>query len=144
MPSSKQQLTLPRAYSPQEYALLSQGLVPKQMEDKWFVFLEDVRLYLCRSWTGYCIYEVAFIEQDGQHVIAEAWVNREPGQYNSTDDEYDVALLRYLMDHLLLGYRVSFPQRSDLGQDQNVLHQWSLIGRGREGVGSDPPEEYGK
>jgi len=141
MPSIKQQLTLRRAYLPKEYALLARGLVPEQMEDKWFIFFENDRLYLCRSWTGYCIYEAAFSEQDGQHVIAKAWVNRDPGQYNSTDDEYDIALLRYLMDHLLLGYRVSFPQRSDLDQDQNVLYQWSLVGRGREGIEPDSPGE---
>jgi len=137
MPSNKQPLTLRREYSPEEYALLAHGLVPKQMEDKWFIFLEDGRLYLCRSWTGCCIYEVAFIEQNGQYVMAEAWVNRDPGQYKSTDDRYDALLLLYLIEHLMLGRKVEFPQCSDLDPDQNILQQWSMIGRGREGIDPD-------
>mgnify|MGYP005859101111 CR=1 FL=1 len=140
MPSSKQQLTLQRAYSPEEYGRIARGLVPKQMEDKWFIFLENDRLHLCRSWTGYCIYEVAFVEQNGQHVIAEAWVNRDPGQYASTDDRHDALLLAYLIDHLMLGRDVEFPERSEIGEEQNAVYQWSMSGRGREGVAPEQPD----
>lgn len=90
------------------------------MEDKWFVFLESDRLYLCRSWTGSCIYEVQLVEQNGQHAIAEAWVNRDPKQYKATDDKHDSDLLLYLIDCLMLGYDVSFPERQEFDPPKTV------------------------
>lgn len=43
-----------------EYARLSLGLIPEEMEDKWFIYLEDNKLYCHRSWTGLCAYIVEF------------------------------------------------------------------------------------
>lgn len=43
-----------------EYARLSLGLIPEEMEDKWFIYLEDNKLYCHRSWTGLCTYIVEF------------------------------------------------------------------------------------
>ena len=36
-------------------------------------------------------------------------MNRDPGQYVVTDDEYDVALLSFLIDNFLLGKQTPFP-----------------------------------
>jgi len=32
------------------------GLVPEEIEDKWFIYWEDDTLFFHRSWTGNCIY----------------------------------------------------------------------------------------
>jgi len=52
------QLPYTRVLSLEEYERISFGLRPRQMEDKWFIFLEDDWLYLHRSWTGTCVYKV--------------------------------------------------------------------------------------
>ena len=31
------------------------GHIPEMMEDKWFIYWQDDRLFFHRSWTGYCI-----------------------------------------------------------------------------------------
>lgn len=133
MPALKRRLDLERVYSPAEYAAISRGCTPRQMEDKWFIFLEADRLYLCRSWSGHCIYEVHFAETGIGHAISQAWVNRDPDQYASADDSDDAALLLYLIDSLLLNYDVPFPGRQGLGVAGNALYAWSEIGRGRDG-----------
>lgn len=131
MPERRQRLEVRRSYSADEYARISRGLVPEQMEDKWFILLEDETLSLFRSWTGYCVYAVRLVEQDGRYAIAEAWVNRDPEQYLATDDRYDSKMLLYLIDELLLGCDAEFPEREDLDQDENALFRWSQAGRGR-------------
>jgi hypothetical protein len=108
---------------------IRKGLIPEQMEDKWFVFFENDRLYFHRSWTGYCIFEVAFAATNNAFVIGAAEVNREPTQYSATDDAYDARLLSFLINSLLLEKDVEFPSPSGPTSDANVLQQWSLIGR---------------
>jgi hypothetical protein len=35
-----------------EHARLQEGLVLREMEDKWFVYLDEPYLFFHRSWTG--------------------------------------------------------------------------------------------
>ena len=37
---------------------LKTGLVPKEMEDKWFIYYEHPRLFFHRSWTGQPVYRL--------------------------------------------------------------------------------------
>lgn len=59
--SSWKILDAPRQCEPLEYEYvfddadadrLQLGLIPQEMEDKWFVYFENGWLYLHRSWTG--------------------------------------------------------------------------------------------
>lgn len=107
---------LDRTFSPQELQRLRQGLVPGQMEDKWFLYWQDDALHFHRSWTGICIYIVRF-EVDGESCrMTEADVNREPDQYGETNDDYDAAMISYLIDALLLGRDADFPHHSADGE----------------------------
>jgi hypothetical protein len=45
-------------FSPTELSRLRKGLIPKSMDDKWFIYFESPYLYLHRSWTGKLIYRV--------------------------------------------------------------------------------------
>ena len=51
-------------YDADQYARLRQGLIPQEMEDKWFIYLEDGQLCLHRSWTGTWIYALR-LEPEG-------------------------------------------------------------------------------
>jgi hypothetical protein len=96
-------LSLQRKFTEPEYERLCDGLIPDRMEHKWFIFLEADILYVHRSWTGYCIYQLSLIREDSTYVISRALVNREPSQYTWVDDRYDEKLLMFLIDQLLGG-----------------------------------------
>ena len=98
MPDSRSTIAFTRQYSDREFGRLSAGLIPREMEDKWFIYYEEPDLYLHRSWTGYCVYQVRF-HPDGRFFSAtSAVVNRDASQYTETVDEYDTMLLGILMD----------------------------------------------
>ena len=118
-------------YSAAEAERIRFGLVPAQMEDKWFIFLEDAWLYLHRSWSGYCMFRLR-LEAAGEGLrVAEAWVNRDPEQYEGGDDVYDVALLAYLIDRLLLGRQPPFPFPEGLQPDAESLFRHHMVGWAR-------------
>jgi 8-oxo-dGTP pyrophosphatase MutT (NUDIX family) len=52
LPARRSLLPFERTLAPAEVARLARGLVPQQMEDRWFVYLEDSVLRCHRSWTG--------------------------------------------------------------------------------------------
>jgi hypothetical protein len=131
MPERQVRLQLDRFFSPEEYRRLYLGLVPQQMEDKWFIYFEGEWLYFHRSWTGVCIYQVRLKAAGGGYQAAEAWVNRHPQQYKSTDDDYDATLLHYLIDWLLLAQDVPFPSPAHTSQDLKPIHRHHVVGYGR-------------
>jgi 8-oxo-dGTP pyrophosphatase MutT (NUDIX family) len=104
MPAKKARLPFKMRFSPSELARLRRGLIPEEMEDKWFAFFEMDWLNIHRSWTGYCIFRLRF-EPDGEcYRLAEAWVNRDSKQYSNkklaTDEEN---LLSFLFHHFAIG-----------------------------------------
>ena len=98
LPDNHQALAIERTYSAAEWAGLADGVVPRAMEDKWFVFFESPWLYLHRSWTGFCIYQIRFEANGDTHRISQALVNREPSQYTEVDDDKDLSRLGTLLD----------------------------------------------
>jgi len=130
MPIQKATLAVERLFSREEMTLLKQGVVPEAMEDKWFIFHEGDRLYFHRSWTGFCIYIVRFEERGDRHAMVNIEANRDPEQYNQQNDKYDVQMLSYLIDALLLGQSGQFPVLDpNASPEINALQQWSIVGR---------------
>ena len=113
LPTRRCILSLERCFSAAEMDRIRLGVIPEEMEEKWFIFFEDGRLFLHRSWTGFCVYVVEFAERDGQHVISKVEANREPRQYSEKDSEFDARLLSHLIDVLLLDRWSEFPKRKD-------------------------------
>ena len=94
MPEQNETFILSRSFSDEEMDALRCGNVPQAMEDKWFWYMEGLTLWAHRSWTGYCIYRIAFRE-DGHHLVT---VNRDPEQYSCTSTEEDGKTLNKLLD----------------------------------------------
>ena len=94
MPSKHDTFVLHRPLNPQQMKALRRGNIPKQMEDKWFWFMEGDTLFAHRSWTGYCIYRIDF-GPDGNHKVT---VNRDPEQYTSTSVSEDAESLNKLLN----------------------------------------------
>jgi hypothetical protein len=112
MPKRRAQLAIDRTFSREEMNLIKRGFIPQQMEQKWFIFFERNRLYVHRSWTGFCIYMVKCEKKSNGYLISRAEVNRDAEQYSEADNVYDAKLLLYLIDGALLGRPVKFPSRA--------------------------------
>ena len=106
MPEMSTTIELNQEFSPEDMKLVQNGLIPEQMEDKWFMYYDEPEnlLYLHRSWTGMCIYIVHFEEKgDGKFIATKAEVNRDASQYTCTEDERDKHNLMAIIGALLLG-----------------------------------------
>jgi hypothetical protein len=55
MPEARAAIPYTRVFDPAEHARLIRGIVPEEMEDKWFVFYEAPWLWFHPSWTGFAI-----------------------------------------------------------------------------------------
>lgn len=136
LPDARKRIPLSRAFTADEMARIRLGLVPQQMEDKWFVLWEGEQLFFHRSWTGFCTYIVSFeVADDGGGGMRDALVNRDLHEYLNTDDGYDTQMISYLIDALLLGQPGEFPTKST-DEDEQTLEQWSQVGRAMMGEGS--------
>lgn len=60
MESPERALVISRVFTHDEMTRLRAGLVPEEMEDKWFVVFTDDELRLHRSWTGHHVYTARF------------------------------------------------------------------------------------
>jgi len=117
-----------RVFCTEEYEKLKSGLTAEGMEDKWNGYFFNDTFYLCRSWTGICIYEFNLLEIDEGYAVKNVRVNRDPTQYNSTDDKYDAMLLDFLISNLILGESKPFPSCG--ASDVSGLEQHAISGTG--------------
>jgi hypothetical protein len=132
LPDQRAPLAYARRFSAEEHARVVQGLVPVNMEDKWFIYFEDGLLRLHRSWTGACIYGVRLAMEGDESVVTEAWVSRATGEYTRTDDAYDARLLSFLIERLLLRRDVAFPVPDAIeGGDRASLYRHHVVGNAR-------------
>jgi len=136
MPRSFVNIPLDRTFTPEEMQLIRAGLGPRQMEEKWFVYWEDDILYFHRSWTGYCIYIVRFRQEGSSSRMYDADVNRDPEQYGETDDQFDAAMISYLVNVLLLHQDDEFPSEQP-DPETRAIEEWSQVGSAM--LDHDPP-----
>ncbi|MCB0210262.1 MAG: hypothetical protein KDJ52_13070 [Anaerolineae bacterium] len=126
LPDQYALLALQREFTEQEYARICRGFIPRGMEDRWFIYIEGDTLYMHRSWTGYCIYQLCFLKTDTGYAIGEICVNRDPSQYSYSDDHYDEKLLTALLENLLLGGHAPLPMAphvpAGIATDLHLLH----------------------
>ena len=120
-------------FSEEQYLKLKIGLIPKEMEDKWFIYYENDWLHFHRSWTGHEIFHAEIIKEncpDGEYTIKDYFVERNKEYYNNDNDEYDLNVLLQLIIWGLLGIdiRNHFFDKYDL-EDKNSLNIWSDFGR---------------
>lgn len=105
------------------------GLVPIEMEDKWFIYFLDGWLYFHRSWTGACIYAVRLDGSPAGVRTTDSWVNRDPEEYQGQDLEYDRKLVSFLIDAFLLGRSAQFPLPGGTPQQTPGVYQHHIVGR---------------
>ncbi len=97
MPEKNTSFKLKKKLSKDAIIRLKCGHVPREMEDRWFSYFEDGKLYIHRSWTGDCIYIVEFNTLTNRHKVI---VNRGDNQYSNDDINEDIETLSELLDVL--------------------------------------------
>jgi len=141
-PPQREDLGYSAVFSLSDVEKITNGLIPIEMEDKWFIFFSDSWLYFHRSWTGALIYALKFdFHPDGVRVI-DSWVNRDPEQYGELDFVYDRRLVDFLIRALLLGENTEFPIRKEhKGTQPNGIYQHRVVGRAYPETTIDDPSE---
>lgn len=103
MPEKNTVFEIERHFTDEEIENLKFGHIPQEMEDRWFSYFEDNKLYIHRSWSGNCIYIVEFhfkrksmfdFKINHHNVI----VNRDEDQYSNNDIREDINLVNELLD----------------------------------------------
>lgn len=92
MPEQIEYFTIERNLTNDELTSIKEGLKPQVMEDKWFMYYETGKLFIHRSWTGYCIY-IVDLSKDGKLQVT---VNNDPEQhveYSLASDKLMVTIL---------------------------------------------------
>ena len=110
-----------------ELEQIKRGVIPENVEDKWFVYWEDDTLYFHRSRTGFCRYVVRFELEDDLATAVEADLNRDSEQYQNTDDDYDREIILFLIAVVLLRRRDGFPS-DQTSKVKRALELFDLVG----------------
>jgi hypothetical protein len=127
-PEQREPLAFAAEFTDAEMDLLVFGVIPKEMEDKWFICLHQGWLLFHRSWTGACIYGLRLEAMRGGARVADSWVSRDPAQYKGTSVEYDRKLVRFLIDAFLLHRPATFPMPAGVEAPPGA-YQHSVVGR---------------
>lgn len=96
MPKESECIELNRVFTEEDIYFLHFGNIPKQMEDKWFWYVEDNKLFAHRSWTGFCIF---ILELDKLSNIHKVIINRKQEQYKSVNIQEDIVMINNLLDY---------------------------------------------
>ena len=107
--------------------LLTQGFIPRQMEDKWFIFFEEPYLFLHRSWTGQAVYRVRIERHEEGFQVTDAVCARDAVQREPEDE---AKLLEFLIANLLLGESRPFPLPAGLPNAKAGIYQHAVSGTG--------------
>jgi hypothetical protein len=76
------------SFAEQQFLILQKGLIPNDMESKWFVFYENSWLSIHRSWTGFGIYKAQIIKEGDAYLTKEFWVETNEEKYKCGSDEW--------------------------------------------------------
>jgi hypothetical protein len=129
-PAERENLSIEDVFADADAEQMTRGVIPQQMEDKWFIYFDDGWLRFHRSWTGAFIYALRMDGCPAGVRVVESWVNRDPEQYAGRDIAYDRKLVRFLIDALLLKKpNVAFPVPPNSSAAPTGVVQHSMVGR---------------
>jgi hypothetical protein len=120
------------AFNHEQFARLREGLIPQQMENKWFIYYEEPHLFLHRSWTGAPVYRLTLgIVPGGAKVTEALWSKVMADAANFAHGaKYQARLLDFLLSNLLLGQSKLFPVPFNLRAAKYAIYQHVVSGTG--------------
>ena len=122
-------------FSRPEYDKLREGLVPRSMEDKWFVYFSEPLLFFHRSWTGKPVYRVKLEAATEGASTVEALCAPDVLEHGGA--AYHAQLLDFLISNLVLGKAEEFPIPPGVAEPAEGVLQHHVTGTGY-------PERSGK
>jgi hypothetical protein len=137
---------VPVAYQPsfnrEQFARLRDGLIPRDMEDKWFIYYEEPHLFLHRSWTGQPVYRLRLRDIANGAEVTEALWSKDPAKASALDADYHVQLLDFLVSNLLLDQAKPFPVPPGLTEPQHGVFQHHVSGTGYPQLPTKPKKPW--
>ena len=127
------------AFDNEQFLRLKEGVIPKQMEDRWFIYYDEPHLFLHRSWTGQPVYRVTLKQAGNGAEVTEALLSKDLAN-TSEDADYQVQLIDFLVSNLLLRQHKPFPVPSDLAESKQGLFQHHISGTDYPATG-EPKEK---
>lgn len=118
------------SFDEQQVARLKEGLVPKEMEDKWFIYYEDPHLFFHRSWTGQPVYRITLAPDGAGARVTQAHWSKDLASADHADPEYQSQLLDFLISNLMLGQAKPFPRPQGLNEPAAGVFQHHVSGTG--------------
>jgi len=116
-------------FSDQHFLKLQKGLIPHEMEDKWFIFYENDWLYFHRSWTGQGVFKAHLIKEQDGYSIQEFWAERNEKKYKNTNDNEDRQTLCFLIADGLLRIDVrDIYADTNMTSEADMMKGWSKFG----------------
>ena len=105
-----------------QFSRLIKGLIPQQMEEKWFIFYENGYLFFHRSWTGYCVFMAQVVKDSDGYSISEFWAERDKKKFSNPNDSVDIAMFTFLLMQGLLCLDVT-----DIYIDENIKSELDAV-----------------
>jgi hypothetical protein len=123
-----------------QLARLKVGLIPREMEDKWFIYFEEPHLFLHRSWSGQPVYKLTLKNLPNGAEVTETLWSKELAGIPDFDSDYQVRLLDFLVSNLLLGQSKPFPVPPGLTEPMPGVFQHHVSGTGYPQLLTQPGE----
>ncbi len=121
---------------------ISKGLIPQEMEDKWFIYFEEPYLFLHRSWTGQPVFKLKFTESSTGYSVSEALLSADIASGNNGEVEYQSKLAFFLVSNLLLGKKLPFPIPSNYEAPLTGAYQHHISGSGYQEAPPQPKKKW--
>lgn len=131
MPRQHMRIDFDYQFVADEMRAIRKGVLPYQMEDKWYIFYErgkqdKGKLYLHRSWTGLCAYLGCFKEDaEGGALLYRIDVNPE-FEHATEDRTREILSFFSIIGVMMLGRE---PLVNNSGSDADLIALWTNFGR---------------
>ena len=103
VPGRREPLGYIGAFTPGEAERIRDGLIPRDMDDRWFIYFHEGWLRFHRSWTGAWIFALRLEDTPhGGARVADSWVSRDPEHYLGTNTEQERRDVKFMIDTFLL------------------------------------------
>ncbi|MVN22555.1 hypothetical protein [Mucilaginibacter arboris] len=123
------QLKISLKFNDEQFSKLIKGLIPREMEDKWFIYFENDWLYFHRSWTGFGVYKALLIKEQDSYYIKYFWAERNQEKYKNQDEKVDVETFSFLIARGLLEEDVDkIHFNRNINSDEDIIKGWSNFG----------------
>lgn len=123
------QLEIYLEFTESQFNKIKNGLIPEEMEDKWFIYYEEGFLHFHRSWTGYGLFKAKITKEPTGYIIRDFLVERNIEKYSNLDDDGDRTTLKLLISNGLLHEPLSsLKTESSLDSSDEALKNYVVYG----------------